>query len=355
MNRVLRYLLISFGLLLLGYGCDSAEAVPTGEAGKWLYLGPDGGEHPFRYGDLVTVAGPEARVRSVFSSRDTVIPLEGTPWPDSLAQGASFLKLRTVAGGGDLSDLTRQPFQYRIGEREYWASFEPAFTGFPEYARPESKDFVNHLSDWSATTPGLQYSEYTVPVTEPQPVVVLAERNRSQYLDNLIVVLDTLTAGEYRGRVVRDGQVVPITLRKLGLRESSYTPQSFVDYVNQGYSRSFLLIPPSRTREGAGVVDAKRLPRRSLIDAGDLGNISASFLDDGTVLFLSNDHIVLQGGYVLDLDKGLLTVSDDTDASYRVFVDTRQGITFTLPVSVVELEGSRLRGEDNYLRIEVVE
>ncbi|MBB4078527.1 hypothetical protein GGR28_001140 [Lewinella aquimaris] len=342
--------------VLLGAGsCTSEAPEDVAEDGKWLYVGKPILGWPLRYGDVIKAEGEYLRLTSVLTSRDTVVEPDGASWIDSLASGASFLRLQPPVGAGALTDLTHQPFVYGMDGLQYWSSFEPAFTGFPEYARPGARDFVNHLFDWSATTPGLQYSEYTIPVTDPQPVLVLAERNRSTYLDNLIVVVDAVSGRGFRGRVIREGVLDSIEFTKVDLLRSGFTPKQFVDLVNEGYSRSFLLIPRSKTGEGDGVVDAKRLPRRSLIDPGDLGNISASFLDDGTVMFLSNDHIVLQGSYVLDLDKGLLTVSDDTDASYRVFVDLSDRISFTLPVSVVELDGSRLRGEDNYLRIEVVE
>ncbi|CAH0999690.1 hypothetical protein LEM8419_00990 [Neolewinella maritima] len=339
-------------LLLLALSCGSStNEVPRGE--RYLYITDLPGQGPLRHADVLERRGDKVAIRSLLGSRDTTISLTPGSTLSTLATAGELIALREVASPLDTSFLTSHPFTYRYLGEAYWASFEPTFTGFPEYARAGSRDFVNHLMDWQGTGPGLQYSEYTLPLTEPQPVLVLSERRRSEYLDNALVLVDSVGTEAFSGRLIEGAEVHPVTFERVAAPPLDYTAAAFVDEVNAGYSRSFLLVPEQRNQEAASTVDAKRLPRRSLIDPGDLGNISASFLDDGTVMFLSNDHIVLQGSYVLDLDKGLLTVADDTDAAYRIFVHNRESITFTLPVSVVQLDGNRLLGTDNYLRIEV--
>ncbi|WP_420461001.1 hypothetical protein [Neolewinella sp.] len=311
------------------------------------------GRGPLVHGDVVRRRDAEVTIHNLLQGRDTLIALRDGATLNTLASAGKLIPLRQVTTPLDTALLTRRPFTYRYGGATYWASFEPVFTGFPEYARRGARDFVNRMTDWRANGPGLQYSEYSLALTGPQPVLVLGERRRGQYLENAIVLVDSIGATGFAGRLIEKDQVHPVRFEQLPEAPVEYTAEAFVDEVNAGYSRSYLLAPLEEDQEGSTAVEVNRLPRRSTIDPGDLGNISASFLDDGTLMFLSNDHIVLQGSYVLDLDRGLLTVSDDTDADYRVFVDTRDGIAFTLPVSVVELVGSRLVGQDNYLRIEV--
>ncbi|PHL00168.1 hypothetical protein CGL56_03765 [Neolewinella marina] len=269
--------------------------------------------------------------------------------------GSRLLPLQPAATPLDTSFLTRQPFNYHFRGQDYWASFEPAYTGFPEFTRPGSRDFVNRMVDWAATAPGLEYSEYRLVEGYGQPILLISERQRGRYVNTLGILVDTVAADVFGGRVFHSSDpdyAQELLFHALPVPPAPYSAESFVDKVNQGYSRSYLLVDPARERP---VGEDKRLPRKSLIDPGDLGRISASFLEDGSVMFLSDDHIVLQGSYVLDLDKGMLTVTDPDGASFRVFVDTDNGIRFTLPVSVVELEGGQLVGQDNYLRIEVVE
>ena len=342
-------------VLLTLYACDdSSDTTTGGEA--YLYVSNfAAGRGTLVHGDVVERRANTVTVRNLLGGRDTTLQLREGATLSTLAPAGELIPLRRVATPLDATLLTRRPFTYAYENATYWASFEPVFTGFPEFARSGSRDFVNRMTDWRATAPGLHYSEYTMPLTEPQPVLVLGERQRGQYISSAIILIDSVGAAGFAGRLIEGTAIHPVRFEQLPEAAVDYTAEAFVEEVNAGYSRSHLLVPRSQTREASSTVDANRLPRRSMIDPGDLGNISASFLNDGTLMFLSNDHIVLQGSYVLDLDKGLLTVSDDTDADYRIFVDTQHGIAFTLPVSVVELQGSQLRGQDNYLRIEVIQ
>ena len=355
-----------FLLTLLFAGCqDRTDSESDGA--YYLFLSDDGLTGALRSGDVLRVDDEELRVTNVFTGRDTTFPLSGAR--NVLDIGSEGLPRLLPSGGGDrqlialgaavpLIDsayLTQDIFLYRYDGKEYWASFEPSFTGFPEYAREGTLDFVNRLVDWSATAPGLEYSEYQLVRKFGQPLLILSERQRGQYLGDQIIAVDSAGAGGFSGHILSGtaGGNVPITFTRADGLADDYRPEAFVEEVNSGFSRSYLLLDRER-RGPAEPTSDKRLPRRSLIDPGDLGEISASFLDDGSVMFLSNDHIILQGSYVLDLDKGILTVTNDTGASYRIFVGTEGGIAFTLPVSVVQLDAGRLVGEDNYLRIEVV-
>ena len=365
MNTLLRCLPI----LLLLSACQSGDAdSATPGAPVYLFLNEGALSGAFEHGDAVRLSGEELHVQNVLNGRDTVISLSaarnvltatstGTLQLTATVGPDRRQRLLPLEGFGAVpsSDrLTRSPYRYRYAGQDYWASFEPSFTGFPEYTRPGALDFVNRLMDWSATAPGLEFSEYRLVTDYAQPLLILSERERGQYLDNQIIVIDSVADEDFAGRVVRAGSAgdSPVKFTAIDGLADDYGPESFVERVNAGYSRSYLLL--DRGQAEAVAKDEKRLPRRSFIDPGDLGTISASFLDDGSVMFLSDDHIVLQGSYVLDLDKGLLTVTDDNGAGYRIFVTTEKGIAFTLPVSVVTLAGSGLRGQDNYLRIEVV-
>ena len=334
----------------------------------YLFVSDGGLTGALRSGDVLRVSGEELEVTNLLTGRDTAFPVRGARnvleigsdgSPRLLPQGGADQQL--IALGGpvaalDSAYLTEELFLYHYGGKEYCASFEPTFTGFPEYARDGTLDFVNRLVDWSATAPGLEFSEYQLVRDFGQPLLILSERQRGQYLGDQIIAIDSAGTDSFSGRILTGGADgnVPVTFTRTDGLADDYDPEAFVEEVNGGFSRSYLLLDRERRGE-VEPTSEKRLPRRSLIDPGDLGEISASFLDDGSVMFLSNDHIVLQGSYVLDLDKGLLTVTDDTGASYRIFVGTGGGITFTLPVSVVQLDAGRLVGEDNYLRIEVVE
>ena len=349
MNRATWGSLVLVWLLL---ACGEEEGVARG-VDHYLYISAFAGRGTLVHGDVVRRRDTEVSAQNLLIARDTLIELRQGATLSSVAAAGELLPLRQLPTTFDSAVLTRRPFVYQYDGATYWASFEPAFTGFPEFARRGARDFVNRRTDWRVNGAALQYSEYSLAMTDPQPVLVLGERQRGRYLSDAIVLVDSVYAGGFAGRFIEGGKVRTIHFEQLPDTAVAYTAEAFADEVNAGYSRSYLLLPHEDPAEANTKVDANRLPRRSLIDPGDLGNISASFLDDGTLMFLSNDHVVLQGDYVLDLDKGLLTVSDDTDADYRVFVDTRGGIAFTLPVSVVELVGGRLVGRDNYLRIEV--
>ena len=365
MNTLLRWL----PLLLLLAACQSGDADPTAsDDPAYLFLSAGGLTGALRNGDALQVRGEQLRIYNLLTGRDTTLSLSSvrnvlmatTSGGLHLAGAAATdgrHRLLALEGTGlelPVDRLTGRPYRYRYADKDYWASFEPSFTGFPEYTLPGAQDFVNRLMDWSATAPGLEFSEYRLVSRYAQPLLILSERDRGQYIDNQIIVIDSVGDDGFAGRVVTasPGRDTPIRFTAIDGLADDYPPDTFVDRVNAGYSRSFLLL--DRDASTAVQTDEKRLPRRSFIDPGDLGTISASFLDDGSLMFLSNDHIVLQGSYVLDLDKGLLTVTDDTGAGYRIFVTTENGIAFTLPVSVVTLAGSGLAGQDNYLRIEVV-
>lgn len=366
MNTLLRCL----PLLLFLPACESGEADTTAAGDPvYLFLSEVGLTGALENGDVVQLQEDELHLRNVLNGRDTTVTLSSVR-NVLTATSTGALQLVGGAGGTDRRQrllplagstaqlaadrLTRQPYRYRYAGQDYWASFEPSFTGFPEYTQPGALDFVNRLMDWSATAPGLEFSEYRLVSAYPLPLLILSERERGQYLDNQIIVVDSVGEAGFAGRVVSAGPPgdTPIRFTAIDGLADDYGPEVFVDRVNAGYSRSYLLLDRGETELTA--TEEKRLPRRSFIDPGDLGTISATFLDDGSLMFLSDDHIVLQGSYVLDLDKGLLTVTDQDGSGYRIFVSTENGIAFTLPVSVVTLAGNGLAGQDNYLRIEVV-
>lgn len=363
MNTLLRVL----PLLLLWCACTDTEPGDSDTSPTFLFLSREGLTGALRDGDAMRRDGDKLQLTNVIDGRDTTLSLRSVrnvvvPTASGGLQLAALsgdrqrlIRLDPQVPALEPEGLTSQPFTYRYLGQRYWASFEPSFTGFPEYTRDGALDFVNRLVDWSGTAPGLEFSEYRLVRDFGQPIVVLSERARGQYLADQIIVVDSAGEGAFRGVVYGSDHPggTEISFTAIDGLADDYGPESFVSRVNSGYSRSYLLLP----RESGPVDppgDDKRLPRRSFIDPGDLGAISASFLDDGSVMFLSDDHIVLQGSYVLDLDKGLLTVTDDSGAGYRIFVNTETGIEFTLPVSVVQLESGALVGRDNYLRIEVV-
>ncbi|THH40029.1 hypothetical protein [Neolewinella litorea] len=365
----MRYQTCFFFLLVLAFiaACERTDGDDSSdEVKQWLYVRTGSDLGPLNHGDVIRPEGDDLRISNILTGRDTLIQLasvdhllsvlpNGKVVLDGVAGGPRLLPLENTGVTLDTAFLTRQPFTYEMMGQQYWVSFEPAFTGFPEFTRPGSRDFVNRMVDWAATAPGLEYSEYVLLQNFGQSILLISERQRGQYLNTMGVLIDTVSADVFGGRVFHGsetGYPAEILFHTLPVEPAPYSAEAFVDLVNQGYSRSYLLV--KRTGE-RNLGEDKRLPRRSLIDTGDLGLISASFLEDGSVMFLSDDHIVLQGSYVLDLDKGLLTVTDPDGVSFRVFVDTEDGIQFTLPVSVVELDGGTLVGEDNYLRIEVVE
>ncbi len=363
----MKKLLIPIVLFALSVvACEDAGEGTTANT-SYLFTSASGLTGALRSGDVIRVVDGALEIHNILSGRDTSFAATGARNVIQLTSGGGLAltagaaadeqrlwKLDATTPQFDSAFLTQEPFSYQYLGKEYWASFEPSFTGFPEYTRDGSRDFVNRLTDWSATAPGLEFSEYRVVQKFGQPLIVLSERERGQYLEDQIILVDSVGTEAFRGLIVSGdnpgGDPVEFT-RTDGLADG-YPAQDFVDEVNSGFSRSYLLLDRDR-RGAAAPTNDKRLPRRSFIDPGDLGEISASFLDDGSVMFLSDDHIVLQGSYVLDLDKGLLTVTDETGASYRIFLDTNDGISFTVPVSVVELQGGRLIGEDNYLRIAV--
>ena len=357
----------SFFVLLAACRPDDGGPRSTGDP-AYLFLSEGGLSGALENGDVLQLQGQVLHLHNVLHGRDTTVRLSSVRnVVTATSTGALQLvggvgtqqrqRLLRLAGSGlglSSEQLTGTPYRYRFAGQDYWASFEPSFTGFPEFTRPGALDFVNRLMDWSGTAPGLEFSEYRLESRYPQPLLILSERERGQYRDNQIIVIDSLGNGGFAGRVVSAGPAgdAPVRFTAIDGLADDYGPEAFVDRVNAGYSRSYLLLDRSEAAPSTRV--EKRLPRRSFIDPGDLGTISASFLEDGSLMFLSDDHIVLQGSYVLDLDKGLLTVTDSEGAGYRIFVTTEGGIAFTLPVSVVSLAGSGLVGQDNYLRIEVV-
>ncbi|MGB3799313.1 MAG: hypothetical protein WA952_05820, partial [Lewinella sp.] len=356
----MKYLILVFlSVLLWSNGCHtSTEGDAKGD--HFLFLSTGGLTGALLSGDVIQFGDEELIITNLITGRDTTVPVSavrnvltigptGDPQIIADKNRQHLVRLDQPGVMMDTTWLTAQPFKYEYLDQTYWASFEPSFTGFPEYARSNALDFVNRLVDWSATAPGLEFSEYALTQTFGQPIIILSERERGQYRDDQVILVDSIGAESFTGRIVAGSPAgeVPITFTRTSGLANSFPPDAFVAEVNSGFSRSYLLL--DRDRPGVSTPsNEKRLARRSFIDPGDLGAISASFLDDGSVMLLSDDHIVLQGSYVLDLDKGLLTVTDDTGASYRIFVDTQDGISFTVPVSVVELEGGRLVGEDNY-------
>ncbi len=343
-------------VLLFTFSCTDSRAA-TPRTGSWLYVGRSlPGSLP-AYGDVVSFGEESLRFRNLLTNRDTSIARTKTS--DTLAYSPQLIDLGGNRALSTPEYLTAQPFTYEIGGNQYWASFEGRFTGFPEYARPEAQDFVNHVVGFRALTPDLSFTEYAWVTTYGQPILLLSGRDRGRYLRTLGVVVDTIAADYFSGRVLRDGPLSPrfgsesVRFTKIPRVLPGAAPDNFVQRVNEGYSRSFLLLPPASSP--ASATDAVGLPRRSLLDPGDIGHLSASFLDDSRFLLLSDDHIILEGDYLLDLDKGLLTIRDASEATYHLFLSAGETTTLTLPVSVVELQNGRLEGKDNFLRIEVVQ
>ena len=354
-------------IFLVVVSCSPSEGGTAAKRGTWLYMG-DGGNRDLRNGDLVRLQGQLMIIHNILYKRDTVIALDMVeneirllPIEDLLLRGSSMggypsrlLQLKPPARPLDSVFVVSQPFAYEVKGKEYLSSFEPVFTGFWEKHRDGVRDFVTRPEEFSTFPTGQQFTEYHLITDYEQPILLLLQREKSRYTKTVGVLVDSVSPSAFGGRVFQgpDGGM-PDTLYFHARPEAAetYTAESFTRAVNLGFSRSALLLPGGAKKE---LDTISRRPRRSLIDPGDIGLISASFLDDGTVMFLSDDHIVLQGSYVLDLDKGLLTVTDDTGDIYWVFVDTSDGIKFTLPVSVVDLIGGELVGEDNYLRLEVV-
>ncbi len=362
-----RIIYCSFLLLLLAAGCSPPEGGTAAKRGSWLYMGEDGGD--LRHGDVVRLQGELMIIHNLLKKRDTVIALNMVedqlrllPIEDLLLRGANLgrfpprlLHLDPPRQSLDSAFLTGQPFSYEVKGKEYLASFETVYTGWRERPRKNALDFVTRPIDFSSFPAGQQFTEYTLLKNYDEPILLLSQRNKASYSKTVGILIDSVGPDAFGGRVFQGpGGGMPDTLYFHARPEApeTYTAESFVRKVNLGFSRSDLLLPRPAPFE---LDTLKRRPRRSLIDPGDVGLISASFLDDGTVLFLSNDHIVLQGSYVLDLDKGLLTVTNDTGVIYRVYVDTSKGISFTLPVSVVDLIGGEMVGTDNYLRLEVMD
>lgn len=345
----LRYLILLalFSLLLR---CQADGPAGNGTV-SYLYVGQSGTGSLYRFGDVVTAVDDDLRLLNIVTGRDTLLLDPGAALRPS---GPGFVALPAPSSRLTPERLQQTPYHYRVDSVTYWASFEPAFTGFPEYTRPGTRDFINRLADWGGTAPGLEYSEYRIDASSGLPILMLSERKRGRYVETVAIVVDSVGAQGFAGQLYRPGNPLPRAIDFTAVSSGTATldPTDFIERVNAGYSRSYLLLP----RPTASSTDAtKRLPRRALIDEGDLGTISASFLDDGTFMFLSDDHIVLQGSYVLDLDKGLLTITEEAGPVYRIFLEASPGIVFTLPVSVLRLEGTLMQGYDNYLRIEVVQ
>ncbi len=355
---MIRYCLGCCGLLSVLF-CLSSCPDATGAAGRTgdgLYVGRSlPGSLP-AYGDVVSFGPESLRFRNLFTNRDTTV--ERTDRSDSLARSQQLHGLTGSKAVVVPDYLTTQPFTYRLGEADYWASFESRFTGFPEYARPEALDFVNHVAAFKRIIPEFIYTEYAWITEYGRPLLLLSSRDRGSYLRTLAVVVDTITADYFSGRVLRDGTLPPrfgtetVRFSRIPRVVPNAAPETFVQRVNQGYSRSYLLLPPADSPPSP--TNPAATPRRSLLDPGDVGHLSASFLDDSRFLLLSDDHIILEGDYVLDLDKGLLTIRDAAEATYHLFLTVGEVITLTLPVSVVELQAGRLEGRDNFLRIEIV-
>ncbi|WP_116125753.1 hypothetical protein [Lewinella sp. IMCC34183] len=365
--RFLCYILFLCALTLAS--CDRPRGGTAAKRGTWLYMGAGMGEGKLVHGDLLRLQGKLLVLHNLVQRRDSVINLDHIE-DNLLLLPIETLLLRTGQLGQypsqllhldppnqplDTALLLSRPFTYTAEGRTYWTSFEPSYSGDNFRKRDKALDFVNHIKDYAGTEPGLEFSEYSLYTGYEQPILMLSERNGLTYGRTVAVLIDTVGTDFFGGRTFQGADSnFPDTLlfRAAPLLPGDYTAESFVAAVNSGYSQSRLLLEPEPER----ILDEpKRIPNRSYIDPGDLGLISASFLDDGTVMFLSDDHIILEGSYVLDLDKGLLTVSGKDWTTYHVFIDVEDGITFTLPVSVVELKGGRLAGADNYLEVDVIE
>jgi hypothetical protein len=347
------------GILLIFF-LGNCEQGAENEAATYLFVEEYSSRHDLFFGDVLRVAGGGAQVQSLKEA--TIGPPRSIPTADveGLLRSDSVVRLLPVKAVLRPEDITRSPFGYRLGAYDFWASFEAYFTGFPEYVRPGSRDFVNRMENWDSLTPGLAYTEYVFLEDLPQSVILIAERQGSDYLDNWGVVVDTVTAEGFGGTVVGRPDEIEgargerIFFRRQASPLAGYNADSFTQEVNTGFSRSSLLFPPRDLDDISLTQGSKRLPRRATIDRGDLGNISASFLDGSRFMLLSDDHLILEGNYALDLDKGLLSVEDKAGLVYRLFLKETGGIAITLPVWVLQLEGSRLAGTDNYLRVEVV-
>ena len=343
-------------VLLLTCSCTDSPNTSV-RNGDWLFVGRSVPGTLPAYGDVITFGEQELRFRNLLTNRDTMAARTGSS--DTLDLSLHLIELGDGPALPTPDYLTIQPFSYALAGTPYWAGFESRFTGFPEYSRPEALDFVSHVANFRALTPEYSYTEYAWVTTYGRPILLLSARDRGRYLRTLGVVVDTVTTDYFSGRVIHDGALPPrfgsesVRFTRIARVVPDAAPQTFIQRVNEGYSRSFLLLPAASSP--ASATDAAGLPRRSLVDPGDIGNLSASFLDDSRFMLLSNDHIILEGDYVLDLDKGLLTVRDASEATYHVFLSMGETITLTLPVSVVRLEGGRLEGRDNFLRIEIVQ
>lgn len=337
-------------------GCERGQ-IDDVIVGSYLYLGTEAPGQYQRYGDILTYGPGKLDVIGSFTGRDTILRSASI---DPRSDPESWFEL---GGGPTLTEdyLTARPFVYRIDSAAYWASFEPSFTGFPEFARAGAKDFINRMAEWEGVAPGLEYTEYVLRQVSGQSILLISERQRGRYVNSFAVVVDTLHDGGFEGMLIRQGRIdSPATNRRIRFDRApgSKTDRSvanFVDLVNEGFSRSYLLFPPNPIPDSEMSKAGQRLPRRALIDADDPGRISASFLEDGTFMLLTDDQVALEGNYTLDLDKGILTVDDGKSTTFRIFVNTQPKISFTLPVSVLSLSGTKMVGTDNYLRIEVVQ
>ena len=347
MREILRLLLLT--LLLYGTACSNVEN--TSAPASYLYTGRPTLEG-LRYGDVITSTEGGIFVRRLVTGGDTTV----TGSVNALLAGplrADFVPLTIDTVALQAEQLIARPYRFTYAGEAYWASFERTFTGFPEFARTGAGDFVNHSATWSATTPGIAASEYSLVDDYGLPVLLLAGRDRGQYIDDKIVVVDSVGREGFAGRIF-DGSASGgrrVTFGAAAGAGAVNGADDFITTVNRGYSRAYLL---NDTR-ASQYSEEPGLPRRAVIDRGDLSGISAAFLPNGEFMLLSDDHLILQGSSTLDLDKGILTVAAQSGLSYYVFVAPGDPITFTVPVSVVELVDGELRGADNFLRLEVVE
>jgi hypothetical protein len=338
-------------------GCTDGDGVDSAGS-SYLYVGGRDTLSGLSFGDLLRVTGDEVRIETLSGMGDRVV----TGGLEGLLNTPVVRLLDSLDEQVDNARLTSFPYSYQLGGETYWASFETDFTGFPEYARPGSRDFINRPLNWDSWVSGLAYTEYVLLDDTPQPVLIIGERQRSAYLTSWGVIVDTVGEDGFGGETIgtpdSEGERLNerIYFRRLSSPLSGFTPASFSRRLNEGFSRSFLLFESRPVPDAELSRGSQRLPRRATIDQDDLGEISASFIDGTRFLLLSDDHLILEGDYELDLDKGLLSVATDEGLVYRIFM--RQDgdiIGLTLPVSVLRLEGGSLAGTDNYLRIEVVE
>lgn len=345
------YHLLAAGLsVIVAAGCSPADTALAGSS--YLYTGAPmlGG---LNYGDVVTSAGEEGlSVRRLVEGGDTTIAGSLDGLLGRLGR-ADFVPLSMDTVSLTTDQLSARPLTFNYAGADYWASFEQTFTGFPEFARVGAGDFVNHSLTWSAATPGIAASEYSLIDDYGLPLLLLAGRDRGQYIEDKLIVMDSVGTGGFAGRIF-DGSASGgrrVTFRAAEGAGAVKGAADFTAAVNEGYSKAYLL-NKSRASQYS---EAPGLPRRAVVDRGDLQGISAAFLPNGEFMLLSDDHLILQGSSTLDLDKGVLTVAASSGLSYYVFVDAGDPITFTVPVSVVELVDGELRGADNFLRLEVVE